>query len=695
MTSKDIWIRKQQCPCGDWKCYITHEGDDSDEGSAAPESMKADKTPSDIITPYVGMVFKSDDEAFEHYGNFARKHGFSMRKARSRISPQLGVYKRDFVCYRSGFAPVKRKANGEHHRDRKSVRCGCDAKMYLSKDVVDGVSQWTVLQFSNVHNHELLEDDQVRLLPAYRKIHEADQERILLLSKAGFPVHRIVKMLELEKGIQGGHLSFLERDVRNFVQNRKKVIQENEALLNEKRENDVLELLEVCKATKEADDDFVYDFTMDENEKVENIAWSYGDSVNKNVVSGDVIYFDTSYRSITYGLLLGVWFGIDSCGRTIFFGCVLLQDETPQSFSWALQTFLQFMKGRCPQTILSDLDPGLRDAIKSEFSGTKHVVPMWNILNKVSSWFCLPLGPRYAEFKSTFNALFHIEKTEEFELKWSQMVSVFGLGSDKHIDLLYSVRPYWAPSYVRGFFLARMSTIAYSKSINAFMKEIVTEHTCLRSFFEQVGIFANFHPQSHEETQYTNLKTGIPIEEHARSILTPYAFNALQQELVLTMQYATSELYNGSYIIRHFKKLDGERHVLWLPEKEQILCSCKEFESSGILCRHALRILVTKNYFQLPDKYYLSRWHRERSLNVEDEHNNQSFIAEKWFQEYQSQAENLFSESSITKERSDYARKELMKELTRILNEVRDMSETDGVETDGICSMNVAVSPNS
>nr|POF13399.1 putative protein far1-related sequence 10 [Quercus suber] len=67
-------------------------------------------------------------------------------------------------------------------------------------------------EFSNVHNHELLEDDQVRLLPAYRKIHEAGQERILLLSKAGFPIHRIVKVLELEKGIQGGHLPFLERD---------------------------------------------------------------------------------------------------------------------------------------------------------------------------------------------------------------------------------------------------------------------------------------------------------------------------------------------------------------------------------------------------------------------------------------------------------------------------------------------------
>ncbi|MED6169098.1 putative protein FAR1-RELATED SEQUENCE 10, variant 3 [Stylosanthes scabra] len=384
IPSKSLWIRRQQCPCGDWKCYITYEGD-SDEGSGGQELVKAEKASSGaMITPYVGMVFKSDDEAFEYYGNFARKNGFSVRKERSRVSPQLGIYKRDFVCYCSGFAPVKRKPNGEHHRDRKSVRCGCDAKMYLSKEVVDGVSQWFVVQFSNIHNHELLEDDQVRLLPAYRKIHEADQERILLLSKAGFPIHRIVKMLELEKGIQGGQLPFLERDVRNFVQNRKKVVQENEALLTEKRENDISELLEACKAMKEVDGDFVYDFTVDENDKVENVAWSYGESVNANAMFGDVVYFDTTYRSITYGLLFGVWFGIDSCGRTVFFGSVLLQDETPQSFSWALQTFLRFMNGRCPQTILTDLDPGLKDAIRSEYPGTKHVIPPWNILYKRS-----------------------------------------------------------------------------------------------------------------------------------------------------------------------------------------------------------------------------------------------------------------------------------------------------------------------
>ncbi|KAL4311031.1 hypothetical protein GQ457_01G043610 [Hibiscus cannabinus] len=188
-ASKNMWLRRQQRPCGDWKSYVTYEGD-AEETSMASQMVKTESLWSQAM----------------YYGNFARKNGFSIRKEKSRLSTQLGVYKRDFACYRSGFAPVRKKLSGEHHRDRKSVRCGCDAKMYLSKEVIDGISQWFVVQFSNVHNHEPLEDDQARLLPAYRKIHETDQERILLLSKAGFPIRSIVKVLELEKGIQGGKL---------------------------------------------------------------------------------------------------------------------------------------------------------------------------------------------------------------------------------------------------------------------------------------------------------------------------------------------------------------------------------------------------------------------------------------------------------------------------------------------------------
>ncbi|KAL4313289.1 hypothetical protein GQ457_01G043590 [Hibiscus cannabinus] len=98
-----------------------------------------------------------------------------------------------------------------------------------------------------------------------------------------------------------------------------------------------MELLEACKATKEADQDFVYDFTADQNDKVENIAWSYGFAVNSYAWFCYVVYFDTTYRSITCDMIFGAWFGIDNNGQPIFFGCVLLQDETLRSFAWALQ----------------------------------------------------------------------------------------------------------------------------------------------------------------------------------------------------------------------------------------------------------------------------------------------------------------------------------------------------------------------
>ncbi|XP_039163922.1 putative protein FAR1-RELATED SEQUENCE 10 [Eucalyptus grandis] len=153
------------------------------------------------------------------------------------------------------------------------------------------------------------------------------------------------------------------------------------------------------------------------------------------------------------------------------------------------------------------------------------------------------------------------------------MVSRFGLGSDKHIALPYSIRTSWALCYTRGHFLARMTTVASLRSVDSFLKGIFGPNACLRRFFDQVGISANFQNQSHLEMQYMPSKACIPMEEHARSILMPFAFNAFQNELVLTMQYAMSELADGSYLLRHYKKMDGDCLVMWIPEEEQIHCS--------------------------------------------------------------------------------------------------------------------------
>ncbi|KAK6918735.1 hypothetical protein RJ641_017157 [Dillenia turbinata] len=79
----------------------------------------------------------------------------------------MGIYRRDFVCYPSGLT-------GQERRPMWSIP-GI-GNLFVEGEIVDGVIQCYVSQFDNVHNHELLEDDQVHLLPAYCKIQEADQE---------------------------------------------------------------------------------------------------------------------------------------------------------------------------------------------------------------------------------------------------------------------------------------------------------------------------------------------------------------------------------------------------------------------------------------------------------------------------------------------------------------------------------------
>lgn len=144
------------------------------------------------------------------------------------------------------------------------------------------------------------------------------------------------------------------------------------------------------------------------------------------------------------------------------------------------------MKGRFPQTIITDIDPGLREAIRSEMPNTKHVISLYNILPRMSSWFSLSLGTRFSRFKYEFEELCHLENTDEFEFRWNQMVSQFVINSDKHIALLFSLRMCWALPYIRGCFLARMDSPSYWKSLDVTLKGVIKTQACLRGFLEQV-----------------------------------------------------------------------------------------------------------------------------------------------------------------------------------------------------------------
>ncbi|CAJ2631433.1 unnamed protein product [Trifolium pratense] len=374
----------------------------------------------DECFPFEGQIFNSDYEAYEFYRLFARKNGFSIRrdhiyksvKHESEMNPS-GIYKREFVCHRGGIVKHRKTNEVDCQRNRKSSRCNCSAKMLVAISTIGVEEKWVVKYFNNDHNHELLDDKEVQFLPAYRSIPIVDQSRIMLLSKAGCSISLIMRVLELEKEICTGNLPFLEKDIRNFIQSQSGI----------GKESDASDVLKLCKSLKDIDDAFKYEFTIDESNKLEHIIWAFGDSIRAYEAFGDVVVFDTTYRINRYDMPLGIWVGVDNHGNTIFFGCVLLRDEKISSFTWALKTFLAFVKGKYPKTILTDQDPALKEAIAMELPNTKHAFCIWHIVAKLSSWFSFPLGSRYNDFKHEFHKVYHLECADDFEREWNLMVA--------------------------------------------------------------------------------------------------------------------------------------------------------------------------------------------------------------------------------------------------------------------------------
>lgn len=167
-----------------------------------------------------------------------------------------------------------------------------------------------------------------------------------------------------------------------------------------------------------------------------------------------------------------------------------------------------------------------------------------------------------------------------------------------------------------------------------------------------------------QNLQNISLKTGAPMESHAATILTPFAFSKLQDQLVLAAHYASFQMEDG-FLVRHHTKIEGGRKVYWVPTEGIITCSCHQFEFSGILCRHALRVLSTGNCFQIPDRYLPLRWRRISVSSLKLHQSNLNDHSER-LQFLQSMLSTLVTESAKSKERLEIATEQISLLLSRI-----------------------------
>ena len=98
---------------------------------------------------------------------------------------------------------------------------------------------------------------------------------------------------------------------------------------------------------------------------------------------GDVVSFDTTYRTNKYDMSFAPFTGVNHHLQSIQFGCALLQDETEATFLWLFQTWLEAMGGRHPTSIITDQDLAMKAAIAKVFPNTHHRLCLWHIKKKI------------------------------------------------------------------------------------------------------------------------------------------------------------------------------------------------------------------------------------------------------------------------------------------------------------------------
>ncbi|KAL4634198.1 hypothetical protein ACB092_04G181900 [Castanea dentata] len=485
--------------------------------------------------PHLDMVFENLEAAHAYYNAYARRKGFSIRVNHTRKNKdkiRVGI---EYVCSKEGFRRQCNEDNKKTGLERAETRVGCKAMIGLKKS----------------HNHKLLTPKSTSLLRGHRVITSAQKNLIDTLN---------------DKESGGDYnVGCIPVDIQNYLgSKRRKLLQDGDAQGMYK-----YFIESQCK-----NPGFVYAIEVDEYGS--RMAYQY---------FGDVVTFDATYQTNR----------VNHHHQSVMFGCALLINETAESYTWLLKTWLNAMPGNPPSTIITDDDKAMAKAIADVLPKATHRLCMWHLLQKVPEQLSHVYN-KYPHFQEEFYHCIHDTITiEEFELEWSKIMEKYGLGDNDWLGNLYMRRERWVPAYLRSSFCAGMSTTQRSESMNKFFKDYVRS-----------TLNARYLKEKEQDVKTKNsvpiLKTCYKLEAEAAKVYTrkiqKYKASKYHEEGV-------KKIYK---VVAHGRESPFYEVSLDIVETKAI-CTCHMFEFVGIICRHILAVFVKKSLVHfLPSHYILERW---------------------------------------------------------------------------------------
>jgi len=191
---------------------------------------------------------------------------------------------------------------------------------------------------------------------------------------------------------------------------------------------------------------------------------------------------------------------------------------------------------------------------------------------------------------------------------------------DLWLHTIFKLREKWAWAYVRKTFTAGMRSTQLSESFNADLKNHLKSDLNLAQFFTHFKRVVNAKRNNESEAEFESrhklpklkMKKARMLLQ-AANVYTPKIFEEFQEEYEEYQDTCIKEVKEGLYVVTNCDNAK-ERMVMGNPMEQKVSCDCRKFETHGILCSHALKVLDVMNIKLIPEHYILKRWTRDARL---------------------------------------------------------------------------------
>ncbi|KAL4358013.1 hypothetical protein AHAS_Ahas09G0244200 [Arachis hypogaea] len=262
------------------------------------------------------------------------------------------------------------------------------------------------------HNHEFAPAVFARLLPSHRKMSDGDKAQVDSFKQFGIPTSKIMAYMAGQSGGYG-MLRFTKRDLYNYVHGQR---------VARICDSDVAVTVSYLEGKANADMRTVARYTRTSDNRLGSLIWADGEMMMDYRLFGNMLAFESTYRSNKYRKPLVIFSGTNHHKQTSIFGFALLEDEEVRTYRWVLMNLLDVMGQKMPCVVVTDGDKVMRIAIAEVMPMVTHRLCGWHLEKNCVQWV------KEAEFRKVFRkAIYANFEICEFEEYWMASVESLGL----------------------------------------------------------------------------------------------------------------------------------------------------------------------------------------------------------------------------------------------------------------------------